>query len=588
MDKYFYKYTSINERIINKYSTFEHIDFYKIYLEMINSNTKFGLNWPRNRVMIENNINKIFKNEKKSNPKIYEGVLAYGQVQSGKTLNMIASLYYAYENDFKFIFVLTGNTDSLHKQTYDRFIRENKNIISFITDKAQNPYPNFDIKKIRDENLHVEPKIKFYDVIEFKEYDNNFLTDKLRKNINDDWMHVFFVKKDITWYTEMSRFAKCLQIGEKQKNILVMDDEADWGFESSSKTNNFNGLNNQLLLFKSEISKAEFFLKYVAFTATPYKIMQNFCNEFINENDIDFLLDTKEISDDETIEDVIKYEPYYCGIDIFHKNNIFLKNKNHEIVKAFEKKFVTTFDENFIDMWIYKMTILDYFANNFLYMNEIMFDPSKINGSFKCLIFPSTRISDHKLVISIIIKFLENELYEIVSKILKTKDLDKLEIEDFFDAFNFPKIFKKGTSKIQDKLLKSNLFKKRFFWEHLSNWILENKNNNYQNIVKFSESKRNEVINVDQEFLVVDDFQEVIFIGGNKISRGVTFENLTYETILHLSEKFDSTLQRARWFGFRKLILLKNMDIIMSEKVKKSFDNSIENDIRFREEIKKR
>jgi hypothetical protein len=37
-----------------------------------------------------------------------------------------------------------------------------------------------------------------------------------------------------------------------------------------------------------------------------------------------------------------------------------------------------------------------------------------------------------------------------------------------------------------------------------------------------------------------------LVIGGNKISRGVTFDNLVVEIITAKSEKADTTLQRAR------------------------------------------
>ena len=44
----------------------------------------------------------------------------------------------------------------------------------------------------------------------------------------------------------------------------------------------------------------------------------------------------------------------------------------------------------------------------------------------------------------------------------------------------------------------------------------------------------------------------VIAIGGDKLSRGLTLEGLTVSYFLRIARQYDSLLQMGRWFGYRR------------------------------------
>lgn len=77
-------------------------------------------------------------------------------------------------------------------------------------------------------------------------------------------------------------------------------------------------------------------------------------------------------------------------------------------------------------------------------------------------------------------------------------------------------------------------------------------------------------------------YRNVIHIGGDLLQRGVTFDNLltTYFTRWSDNGNMDTSLQRARWFGYRKKYL-DLCKVYMPDKVKMEFSNlaSIENDL---------
>lgn len=80
----------------------------------------------------------------------------------------------------------------------------------------------------------------------------------------------------------------------------------------------------------------------------------------------------------------------------------------------------------------------------------------------------------------------------------------------------------------------------------------------------------------------LDDKQFKIFVGGELLQRGVTFQDLvtTYFTRNPKSGNIDTTLQRARWFGYRKNIF-DLMRIFTLEEMAEDFTvlTGIENDI---------
>lgn len=98
------------------------------------------------------------------------------------------------------------------------------------------------------------------------------------------------------------------------------------------------------------------------------------------------------------------------------------------------------------------------------------------------------------------------------------------------------------------------------------------------------------------EFLLVDEhnmkgkdpnaqyYDYKINVGGNLLQRGVTFENLVCTFFTREPKgksNMDTTLQRARWFGYRSVEILKYMKIFTTNSISSMFSElvDIENDI---------
>ena len=69
-----------------------------------------------------------------------------------------------------------------------------------------------------------------------------------------------------------------------------------------------------------------------------------------------------------------------------------------------------------------------------------------------------------------------------------------------------------------------------------------------------------------------------IYVGGIKVSRGFSFENLITELILNSPKSIisvDTLLQRCRWFGTRRKPLLDKMKIFMNQRIYDALEESI-------------
>ena len=92
--------------------------------------------------------------------------------------------------------------------------------------------------------------------------------------------------------------------------------------------------------------------------------------------------------------------------------------------------------------------------------------------------------------------------------------------------------------------------------------------------------KRNSANKSEEDSL--KHYRYVVHIGGDLLQRGITFDNLvtTYFTRWSESGNMDTSLQRARWFGYRQSYL-SLCKVFLPEKVKMEFANlaSIENDL---------
>ncbi|AOM84469.1 Z1 domain-containing protein [Salisediminibacterium beveridgei] len=184
---------------------------------------------------IENTVNNLMKQQTSANK---PGMLL-GKIQSGKTRTFLGIMGLAYDNAFDVVIILTKGTKALVKQTIARLNQE------------------FDEMIISD-------KMRIYDIMTLP---SNLSKWELNKKI------VFVVKKETR---NMDRISDALFGNYSDlinKNILFIDDEADFASVSYEKNSQKNIVNMKIISSKidkirANVSKGSF----LQVTATPYSL----------------------------------------------------------------------------------------------------------------------------------------------------------------------------------------------------------------------------------------------------------------------------------------------------------------------------
>jgi hypothetical protein len=555
------------------------IELFPTYLEYLASQFKYDML----KNIIDDNVNQIFeleiKNDQKNElDKSKNGILAYGEVQSGKTMNMISMLYKAIDLGYNMVFISTGSITKLHEQTVERFKKDEGDFFEFLNDRAKDKYFNFPNREYIFSKIpgSIDSPIRFHDIMD------NFTHDDMRKTPKTPYLDVFFILKEQNYYDHVIELSEnAARSDDNRKRILFIDDEADWGFEESSSKE--KKLYNKIVTIRDNFLAKKYLFKYVAFTATPYNIIDNFNNELITE-EYKYLLKAKTYEPDFLADDdfIMQNQPFYCGMDVFHSQN------GMKIIDFDTSDLVTrtpTNDDQASEVQLIKSGIILFLINSFYYRKSNAQKIKSAKNYTQGLFFNGVGIEGHKMLRTELRKYLT---------LLKNKfdNIDALEDKDisFFDFFEINSeciidIINKKNNAMSEFADKSKIhISNKLLINMIKKWVENNCLNDFKSIVQFSGDE----INNDylDEVEPIDGFKMVVVIGGNKISRGVTFDNLVTEIITAKSEKAGTTLQRARWFGYREINLLKNMNIIMDTEVYNSFIESVEHDKKYRECIK--
>ncbi|AVN58942.1 Z1 domain-containing protein [Mesoplasma florum] len=559
--------------------------FYKIFNLFLKYQSENIFKYDNLKITLNDNINKIFKEEiDNKNLKKYSGVLAYGDVQSGKTANMMCSIIWAYENGFKNIFILTGNTTPLHNQTRERFCKEINDFNVFLEKSSQmfvegiiNEIEFQEISEYKIKRAEIKPNISMYDFLDIlnkKEQERNNFQIKLQRESDDENLNVFFVLKNVAHYQMMLKIVESFGVMKERNGILIVDDEADWGFESENQ-NEAPQLFNKLVEIKKICEKRDYYLKYLAFTATPYKILENINNELLSTEKI-VLLNSKKIEEWMSEEYILNHQPFYSGIDFFHNNNKNIRFSDKGLNDIFSKEYFTIVKNKSEEIELLALSLLIFLSNTHNYNKEYATNGKKMKIVYG-LYFPDVIQSVHEATyenLLKIIKIIKNNLNEISEN--KTDNLVELILKGFSNQqFELREI-------LNQRIIKRGFLS---FKEFILKWIKQIDINPDNFLVKMSGLELDH--NKYDKKQVIDGVNAVFIIGGYKIARGVTFSPLLLETIIKKSDKADSTLQRARWFGYRDFNELSNMDIILSEETFKSFKDAANEDISWRESINK-
>ncbi|MGL5520154.1 MAG: Z1 domain-containing protein [Metamycoplasmataceae bacterium] len=472
-------------------------------------------NFKRNCIEITNNKNTFDVLIEKSKNIIYDlnpenknerNALLYGQVQSGKTLNFLAFICQAFQEDFNLTIVFTGLDNLLKNQTLDRI----KDSFGLNENGDYSEICIFDIKNIiSDSDLGIRK-----------------LDEILKKN----------KKVIIVSIKNKSVFDSLKILQEKLLNkykVLIIDDEADIATYSINRKEEKSITHWKLGELVFNFDRAI----YLCITATPYAI-------FFTKNS-DKLFPYKAY--------IIEPGLSYIGFDFFVKNkekNLFLI-KNKELDKYSKTSEIT---EHVLKFLLISCEMFEF--RNKEKLEEIQ------QTSMLCHF--NVRQDSHETV--------------------------KIEISEFINNLNDILIEEKKNDISFEKNL--NLIKKIILECNLINCIDSFNENKTKFLIDFNTHVLSQVnIKVINNKTKNDDIKDInrfnIYIGSKMLERGITIKNLLYTIFTNRNKSIstiDTTLQRARWFGYREEIA-SWMRIYLEEELYNDFINIYEVDNELRNKI---
>lgn len=466
--------------------------------------------------------------------------MVVGYVQSGKTAHYIGLINKAIDAGYKVIIVLAGMHNNLRSQTQSRIDEE---VLGFETSTK---FLSKQVELVKNEigvGLGARSKTDFY-VQPLTSRDENGDFNKARAGIRFIPQHpvLLVIKKQVSvlnYLIENFRDSPiaCLNTEKNVKHfksnypLLIIDDEAD---QASINTNYAYDDNGNVLpeYDPSSINKLirELFRlfdcrSYVGYTATPY------ANIFIP--------------------DKVYNERY--GSDLFPKDFILSLPKPNKYIGAVE--FFGSEEQPAMPLYreVKDLTFID--SKKKLISSEL---PKELKHAIKSFIIstairncrgakdkPNTMLI-HVVRLTEIQKKVHRKVeayYEDLMCQIKGGDsevieeMHKLWVDDYEKTTD---IMLKEHEKYMDNIIIVP-------WEDI---IAEIKNLMSDNMIKVYS-----INGKSKDALLYKDHKgkqyNVIAIGGDKLSRGLTLEGLTISYFTRESKMYDTLMQMGRWFGFR-------------------------------------
>jgi len=231
-------------------------------------------------------------------------------------------------------------------------------------------------------------------------------------------------------------------------------------------------------------------------------------------------------------------------------------NKEHIPIYDHKKGVL---DEDLLDMDTlnFYLEIVKFSQSN---RNEkIELPPSIIHAVMSFIIASTIRnvrsleqIGQHKSMLIHVTKFInvqeriEGEIHNLIDSIL---DVLKYKKERFFDCLKhiYENYFLKHTKEYLDQDKNDITFEQLRYNEKGIEWIIKEIKNNIYRMSGHGGNKPNYRAYKKDKGIGIT----TIVIGGDKLSRGVTFNGLSTSYFLRGSRMYDTLMQMGRWFGYR-------------------------------------
>jgi hypothetical protein len=419
-----------------------------------------------------------------------------GNVQSGKTGSMIGNCCKFIDND-KFINVIivlagtSGTKTSLYKQTHNRFssLFKTENAIKF--------------KYLLIPNSHTNTSNEL-----IQKYDRT--ETQIDHTITSGKNFVYIVMKEIqhlkTIKREIEKIGSCISntthSGRKFR-IVFFDDECD---DSSIEVN--DSKIPQLIYDIMSISNFDTRL-YVGYTATPAaKQLEKEQNKLKIDKYFTLRYPTTIDENPAFNYKVPSLRESYTGSDFYY-------NSNYQLIKSYENEE----EHDLINSLSY------YLVSAFLFRKLFP------NKKAQMLFHESGKIAEHS---------------NIENQIKKHLNLEPMLFQNIFKDDLLTKIYHEYISSIEklDRSMLDTILKYNENFKSLYSSSFDDLYEIYKDIELL-------VLNSENKYEIGVTKKHTINIGGNIMSRGVTFDNLVTSVFLRLPSSDDTLSQMQRWFGYR-------------------------------------
>lgn len=472
-----------------------------------------------------------------------------GYVQSGKTAHFTALINKAIDSGFKLIIVLSGMHNDLRSQTQMRLDEE---VLGFETSTSQLKQPDeVKVKLIGVCKLTGE---KYINIGTLTSRDNNGdFSRKIARNINvhpGSQPFILVVKKNVSvlknilnYYRNDSPLARFANTEAKYKTVpdiplLLIDDEADQASINTADIYDENGR----IIDEYDPSKINGLIRqvyntfeqkaYIGYTATP------FANIFIH-NDAQSSQFGSELFPKDFILTLPKPDNYIGPADLFGLN------KDDDTYMKLIK--IINYDNDFVPVQHksgHVPSALPQSLINAIYSFILSTASRRVRGQRSLHNSMLVHVTRFKGVQKIVFEMVKDALYDIKRRIklgeFEKSDSVKAQLKEiWFDDYCVTTKYMINNYKelVGDVSILS--------WEDVE-----------RELVPTLESIKVKEINGSSGSVL--DYKEheamglnVIAIGGDKLSRGLTLEGLTISYYLRASRMYDTLMQMGRWFGYR-------------------------------------
>lgn len=469
--------------------------------------------------------------------------MVVGYVQSGKTANYIGLINKALDAGYKYIIVLAGIHNNLRSQTQSRIDEE---VLGYETssEARQKQRERAEKNRIGVGTLY---NAGFVQTLTFRDESGDFSKKNSSWDTHPDVPTIIVTKKIKSTLTNLIENIESKQVVKQDENghfvmpakypLLLIDDEADQasvntGYDYDDDGNIIDEYDVKTInrLIRNLLNHFEC-KSYVGYTATPY------ANIFIPN---DLAVAGEDLGNDLFPADCIISlpKPYrYIGANEFFGYGIEDEEpKPMPLVRKIK-------DEDFIDV---KKKVV----------REL---PNSLKKAMKCFL------------ISIAIRNCRGELYKPNTMLIHVariknmhKQLERKVSEYFYDELQSMIIDGDSETKaeiydlIREEYLPISEKMRKDFPRYMENAYDVDEDEIYEEIVRLMNEDRVKinVINGDsKDVLCYKDHEgeeyNVIAIGGDKFSRGLTLEGLSISYFTRESKYYDTLMQMGRWFGFR-------------------------------------